>query len=111
MVDETRRGFLADSGKLIAATALGGVSGAALGEEMSHHGGSGDGLSVSAEAEKTCATCRFWGGMRRVSDDKTQVVTQSMGWCNNPDSPNHTKLTAADHEMLKPGIWEKWSVL
>ena len=111
MNDETRRGFIAGSGKLLAATVVVGLPGTALAEEHSHHGGSGDGLSVSAAAEKTCATCRFWGGMRKVSADKTKVTAQIPLRGYNPDSPNHQKLTAADHLMQKPGIWQKWSVL
>jgi hypothetical protein len=66
---------------------------------------------VDAAAENTCATCQFWGGMRKISDDKTTLTAQSMGWCNNPSSPNHQKLTAADHRMKKPGIWTKWPAL
>ena len=49
--------------------------------------------------------------MRRVSDDGANVVAQSMGWCNNPDSPNKGNLTAADHHMKKTGVWKKWAVL
>lgn len=49
--------------------------------------------------------------MRKLSEDKSQVVAQSMGWCNNPESPNHAKLTAPDHLMAKPGIWKKWSAI
>ena len=49
--------------------------------------------------------------MRKISADRKQVIAQSMGWCNNPDSPNHQKLTAADHQMNKPGIWKKWPAL
>jgi hypothetical protein len=40
-----------------------------------------------------------------------QVIAQSMGWCNNPDSPNHQKLTEANHHMKKAGVWQKWAVL
>jgi anaerobic selenocysteine-containing dehydrogenase len=107
---ETRRNFLAASGKLIVGTvALGSL--AAHAAEEPAHAGSGKGMAVDASAANLCATCQFWGGMRMVSSDKTQVVTQSMGWCNNPDSPNHQKLTAADHQMKKPGIWRKWGAL
>lgn len=116
MNDETRRRFIAGSGKLLAVTAVTAVTGlsvtgTAQAEEHAHHGGSGEGLVVSIAAGKTCATCRFWGGMRKVSDDKGSVTAQSMGWCNNPDSPNYQNLTSADHLMKKPGIWQKWSVL
>jgi anaerobic selenocysteine-containing dehydrogenase len=109
---ESRRNFLATSGKLLAGTvALGSLAALAAEEQARTHAGPGEGLAVDASSENVCATCRFWGGMRRVSADKTQVVAQSMGWCNNPDSPNHQKLTAADHQMKKPGIWRKWGAL
>jgi hypothetical protein len=111
MNEHTRRRFISRSGTLIATTAAVGFSKAAVSEEHSHHVATGDGLIVSTSLEKTCATCRYWGGMRRLAKDKSEITTQSMGWCNNPDSPNYTKLTQADHQMKKPGIWEKWSVL
>ena len=79
--------------------------------EEQHQHGSGHGLVIDAAMKDTCATCQFWGGMRKVSEDKKQVITQSMGWCNNPDSPNHRKLTAAEHKMKKAAIWKKWDVL
>ena len=110
MNNESRRSFLTATGKLlVGAAALGSLTAHAA-EEHSH-GGSGNGLIFDAALESRCATCQFWGGMRKVSEDKKQVITQSMGWCNNPDSPNHQKLTAADHHMKKPGIWKKWAVL
>ena len=41
-----------------------------------------------------------------------EVIAQSMGWCNNPDSPNYQKLKTADpDEMKKPGVWKKWPAL
>ena len=106
---ESRRNFLATSGTLlVGAAALGPVTAYAAGGQ--HHG-SAEGVVVDAVTKNTCATCQFWGGMRKVSSDKKQVATQSMGWCNNPDSPNHQKLSAADHRMKKPGVWKKWAVL
>jgi len=110
MNDVSRRSFLNTSGKLLlGAAALGSLTAYAAEEHL--HGGSGQGLVVDAASQNRCATCQFWGGMRKVSDDKKQVIVQSMGWCNNPDSPNHQKLTAADHHMKKAGIWKKWAVL
>jgi hypothetical protein len=107
---ENRRGFLANSGKLLVSTiTLGSI--AAYAAEEHEDSGSGDGLAIDASSEDTCATCQYWGGMRKISDDKHEVIAQSMGWCNNPDSPNHQKLTAADHEMKKPGIWKKWPAI
>jgi len=110
MNDESRRSFITTTGKLlVGAATLGSLTAHATEEHQ--HVGSGHGLVVDAATESRCATCQFWGGMRKVSDDKKKVITQSMGWCNNPDSPNHQKLTAADHHMKKPGIWKKWTVL
>jgi anaerobic selenocysteine-containing dehydrogenase len=107
---KSRRSFLSASGKLFAgAAALGPLAAYAAQEHEAH--GSGHGLIVDAASQNRCATCQFWGGMRKVSEDKTQVIAQSMGWCNNPDSPNHHKLTAADHHMKKAGVWKKWTVL
>jgi anaerobic selenocysteine-containing dehydrogenase len=106
----SRRSFLAASGKLLVGTvALGSI--AAHAAEEHAHAGSGHGLAVDATSENTCGTCQFWGGMRKISDDKKEVITQSMGWCNNPNSPNHQKLTTADHVMKKPQIWKKWAAL
>ena len=110
MKKDSRRQFLLTSGKLlIGASAVGSLTANAAGQH--HHHGSGDGMKISASKKDTCATCQYWGGMRKLSDDKSMVVTQSMGWCNNPDSPNHNKLTTADHNMKKPGIWKKWPVI
>lgn len=108
MSAQSRRKFLATSGKLLVSTAALGVIGAHASDT---HANPGQGLAIDATASNVCATCQFWGGMRKISDDKTQVITQSMGWCNNPDSPNHQKLTAADHQMKKPGVWKKWPAL
>jgi anaerobic selenocysteine-containing dehydrogenase len=107
---ESRRNFLASSGTLLlGAVALGPL--AAYATEDRAQAGSGQGHRIDAKTQNTCGTCQFWGGMRKVSKDKTEVVAQSMGWCNNPDSPNYQKLTMADHEMKKAGIWKKWAAL
>jgi len=110
MSSESRRKFLVSSGTLLLGAAALGPTAVYATEEHAQ-GGSVEGHSVDTKSENTCATCQFWGGMRKVSKDKTEVVAQSMGWCNNPDSPNYQKLTMADHEMKKAGIWKKWAAL
>ena len=82
----------------------------------SQHGGhevhgSGHGLEIDASTKDTWATCQYWKGMRKLSDAKDKVVAQRMGWCNNPDIMNFQKLTTADHEMKKKGIWKKWHIM
>jgi anaerobic selenocysteine-containing dehydrogenase len=109
---ESRRNFLKTSGTLLVGTTALAALAAQAGDEHAHaHGGAGDGHAISASTENTCATCEFWGGMRKLSQDKSEVIAQSMGWCNNPESPNHAKLTAPDHLMAKSGIWKKWGAI
>jgi len=112
MSDDSRRNFLSVSAKLLAGTAaLASVGSYAGSHEHHEHGGSGDGIAIDASSTDTCGTCQFWGGMRKVSKDKTMVKAQSMGWCNNPDSMNYQKLTSADHLMKKTGMWKQWAAL
>jgi hypothetical protein len=109
---ESRRNFLTSAGTLLASTVtLGSIAAYAAEAHTQMQGASGDGLAVDATSKNMCGTCQFWGGMRKISDNKSEVIAQSMGWCNNPDSPNYQKLTAADHLMNKPGIWKKWPAL
>lgn len=110
MSDESRRNFLAASAKFVAGSAVLASAGALAGSHE-HHGAAGDGMSVDAAAKDTCGTCQYWGGMRKLSKDKMNLSAQSMGWCNNPESMNYHKLTAADHVMKKPGMWKKWSAI
>lgn len=106
----TRRMFLSDSRTLFVGAVALAAGGAHAAEEHSH-GSAGDGLAIPATDEDTCATCLYWGGMRKLSEDGKAVIAQSMGWCNNPDSPNHRKLTAADHRMKKADTWKRWPAL
>jgi anaerobic selenocysteine-containing dehydrogenase len=64
---------------------------------------------TSVDTEDQCATCGFWGGIRKVSKDGKTVITQSVGWCNNPESPNYHNLTAPDTGPMK--LWRKWGIL
>lgn len=111
MKHNTRRNFIASTGGMLAGAAALGISSANAADEHAHHGASSDGLVVDAAQENICACCEFWGGMRKIQGDGKQVAVQSMGWCNNPHSPNYQKLTAAGHQMTKPGIWKRWGAL
>ena len=107
---ESRRAFVSNACKLaVGAVAVGSLPAYAM-ESHQHHG-TGDGIAVDAKSGNRCATCEYWGGMRKLSVDNKQVLAQSLGWCNNPGSPNHGKLTSPDHEMKMPGIWKRWAVL
>jgi hypothetical protein len=107
---DTRRSFLTHAGTLaLGATVLGPLVADAAGPHA--HAAGGDGLALEASMTHRCGTCEFWGGMRKLAADHKLVTAQSMGWCNNPKSPQHQKLTAADHEMSLSGIWKKWGAL
>jgi hypothetical protein len=107
MKNSSRRQFLAGTGSLfVAAAALSPLSALA-----SEQGDKEEGIVVNASLQNRCATCQYWGGMRRLNEDKSQVIAQSMGWCNNPDSMNYQKLTEADNHMMKPEIWVKWPAI
>jgi anaerobic selenocysteine-containing dehydrogenase len=111
MSDESRRNFLATSAKFVAGSAALACAGALASSQGQEHASAGDGMHVDAAVKNTCGTCQYWGGMRKLSKDKNSVSAQSMGWCNNPESMNYHKLTAADHVMKKPGMWKKWPVI
>ena len=72
------------------------------------HGGS-DGYVMSSSIEQHCASCEFWGGQRRVSEDGKEITVGGLGWCNNSESPNYQKLTSPEHGPME--TWRKWSVL
>ncbi len=112
-VNAERRRFMTDSAMvgatLVAGTGLAGVVMAA------EHGGDHDRAGVATEKgvrfgkdERACATCVFWGGTRKLIRDGDAVVAKSLGWCNNPESPNYGKLTSPEHLMPQ---WKKWGVL
>lgn len=111
MSENSKREFLAASVSLVAGSlALSSTSLLASSHEHKH-GEFDDGLEIKASTKDTCATCQYWGGMRKASKDKKMVTAQSMGWCNNPDSMNYQALTPADHKMTKTGVWKKWGAL
>jgi hypothetical protein len=113
-MDKDRRNLLLTGGSLAAGALLAGslpVAQAAAEEATHAHAPSADGEPLDAGAQNQCGTCQFWGGMRKISADHKSVFAQSLGWCNNPKSPNYGKLTNAHHEMTDPGIWTKWPAL
>jgi anaerobic selenocysteine-containing dehydrogenase len=109
MSENSRRKFLASSVALAAGSTVFAATNAIAGSHGGH--GEGMGMKIDAATKDVCATCQFWGGMRKASKDKSTVTAQSMGWCNNPDSMSYQKLTNADKKMKKTGIWQKWSAL
>jgi anaerobic selenocysteine-containing dehydrogenase len=112
MRDENRRNLLKSGGAMLAAGVLGGVGVNAMASE---HEGRMEGkkgvhaVVVDAGEQGICATCRFWGGIRRVSEDKKTVYCESIGWCNNPDSHNYQAMTTPVTGPMKS--WQKWEAL
>jgi hypothetical protein len=118
MHENNRRGFLKNSGAVLATGVFGsfGLNAiAAEHEPHSEHGGqmkSQKGVNafvVSAKEEGICGTCRFWGGIRRASEDKKKVFCESLGWCNNPDSHHYQTMTTPATGPMKS--WKKWEAL
>ena len=66
-------------------------------------------FEVSADTKERCATCEYWGGIRRISEDSKVVLSQSLGWCNNPKSPHYQKTTTPETGPMK--VWKKWGAL
>lgn len=108
-MDQNRRTFAMQVAGIAAAAAAG--IGTVEAAERRQIRMSADGWNLDADTKFRCGTCRYWGGMRKISDDKKQVVAVSLGWCNNPASPMYRSLVPADHEMTQPGVWTKWEAL
>ncbi|MAL77333.1 MAG: hypothetical protein CMM62_20415 [Rhodospirillaceae bacterium] len=96
----TRRNVLQGGGALVAATAGLMALGASQQAQAS--------TDIPASAEKKCATCRYWGGVRRVSTDKQTVSADGKGWCNNPNSPAYQKQT---NPTQGAPVWTRWDAL
>ena len=118
MQNDNRRSFLKNGGALLATGIFGSVGfsvTAAEHESHSEHGGhmkSEKGVNafvVKADQKGVCATCRFWGGIRRVSEDKKTVYCESLGWCNNPDSHHYQTMTTPSIGPMKS--WKKWEAI
>jgi len=59
--------------------------------------------------EGQCATCKYWGGIRKLSKDGKTVCAQSLGYCNNPESHNYHKTTTPETGPMKK--WRKWGAI
>jgi anaerobic selenocysteine-containing dehydrogenase len=102
-----RRTFLVRTGQALVGGALGSVAFTAR---------AGDATKaldafyeMSADTQSKCATCEYWGGIRKISMDGQAVLTQSLGWCNNPDSAHYNTLTTPETGPMKS--WKRWQVL
>lgn len=112
MLDEKRRQMLTAGCSVIGLGVLAGWGARALATEQmkQHHGTRGVAAVVTDASEQgVCATCRFWGGMRRVSEDKQSVYSESLGWCNNPASHHYQTTTTPVTGPMKS--WQKWEAI
>lgn len=112
MEDKDRRSFLKTGGMALATGVVGSLAIAATAaeqEEFLKGKRGGEVFVVSGDKEGVCGTCRFWGGVRRAAEDKKTVYCESLGWCNNPDSPNYQSKTTPVTGPMK--AWRKWEAL
>lgn len=112
MHDHIRRGLLQRGGILLAAGLIGSAGTRALAGEHDSKTRDRDcvqSLGISAERDKICATCRYWGGMRKTSTDRKTVSCETIGWCNNSESYNYHMVTAPENGPLD--CWKKWEAL
>lgn len=98
-----RRKFILRTTQAVAGAALAG------GAITASTGASADGeyLVLDSAAKNFCGTCQHWGGRRRISADGKSIEFDSLGWCNNPKSPNYRKTTGPKGGMKM--VWDKWS--
>ena len=96
-----RRKFILRSSQVLAGTAL--TGGAVTASTKTD----GEYFVLDSAAENFCGTCQHWGGRRRISVDGKSIEFDSLGWCNNPKSPNYRKTTGPKGGMQM--VWEKWS--
>ena len=97
MGQANRRQFLGKTGKLLSIAALGGGFAASTAN-------AGLKYEMPSTTEGKCATCRYWGGIRKLSKDGKSIISQSLGYCNNPESHNYHKTTTPEtgpHEKME----------
>ncbi|MEA3410299.1 MAG: hypothetical protein U9R74_02035 [Pseudomonadota bacterium] len=112
MHDEDRRRFLGKGSAVLAAGVFGGLGADSIAGEHEGHAHGSKGVAavvVGADKEGICATCRFWGGIRRASEDKKTVYCESIGWCNNPESHHYQMMTTPETGPMES--WRKWEAL
>jgi hypothetical protein len=110
MHDENRRKLLAAGGSLLAAGLLASRGARASEHEGHSHPAKGvPSVAIEASREGVCATCRYWGGIRRASEDKKTVHAESLGWCSNPESHHYQAMTTPETGPMKS--WKKWEAL
>lgn len=95
----SRRNILKRSGLVAAAVGVSALTGTTAAKAAT---------DVGASEKGKCATCRFWGGMRKVSTDGQTVSADGKGWCNNPASPAYQKQT---NPTQGAPVWTKWEAL
>ncbi len=96
-----RRKFLGKTSALFTLAAIGGVA--------SSSANAGLHFEMSSDTEGKCATCKYWGGIRKLSKDGKTVCAQSLGYCNNPESHNYHKTTTPETGPMKK--WKKWGAI
>ena len=111
MHDNNRRKLIKLGGSALAVSALGSIGFKANATDDEHHHLQKGVRAVVTDTDKkgVCATCRFWGGIRRASEDKKAVYCESLGWCNNPDSHHYQTMTTPHTGPMKS--WKKWEAL
>ena len=98
-----RRSFLLLGAGAASAIGVGALPAAAEG---------GPAFTMSAAVKSRCATCTYWGGVRKLSKDGETLSFESRGatgWCNNPDSLNYHTLTPPETGPM--ASWKKWEAL
>ena len=96
-----RRELIGKTGALFALATAGGIA--------SSSAKAGLHFEMSSDVEGQCATCNYWGGIRKISEDGKTVSAQSLGYCNNPESHNYHKTTTPETGPMKK--WLKWGAI
>ena len=112
MKDGYRRELLKKGGALLSVGMLGGAGLRAVAAREDTQVKDRDctsSITISADSERVCGTCRHWGGMRKTSTDMISVKCETIGWCNRVDSFNYHMVTAPENGPLE--CWQRWESL